>query len=302
MAQQDQSFNWVVLVDDGLPSDIRKELDKMLRPFRNRAFLSTRVFHTPESLVEEGRRISGKSPYLLTARIDDDDAWNTDMVRAVRGKVSSWLKQPNRGPGLSFTFQDGLEWIMYEMYDVHTLRDSGERTVHSSAIRRFQLPFMSMSVFVCSLFSDGATAMSGAHSRVAENLSSTKGFATEVITTDSPMWLHCRHKQASSGIRKASGEEVHPSLRDLAAHFGIDDLKVKSYLDHAAEHEYALVKEPIGRKRKILFDLMLVDRDIKNPATTAADLAHLRQVKEELTDKLTRLEVDVLGNPNDFVH
>lgn len=299
MAQQDRGFRWAILVDDQLPSDIREDLEELLQPFGDRAFLDQRPFHTPESLVELARnqRLSDESPYLITARIDDDDAWSTTMVGAVRQRVAKWLEQPGRAPGLSLTFQDGLEWVMYEMLDVEKLLDHDERFVHVPAIRRYCLPFHSMSVFVCSLFSDEATAMSGAHSRVAEKLSATKGFATEVIPTSSPMWLYCRHKQAGSGIKKATGNEIQLSLPDLATQFGLDQQQVQSYLDRADDHQYALVKSPIARKRKLLVDLVHVDQKIKDSAATDPQLSELHRKREELTAEVTRLEVNVLGNP-----
>jgi len=299
MAQQDQSFRWAILVDDQLPSDIREDLEELLQPFGDRAFLDQRPFHTPESLVElaRDRRLSDKSPYLVTARIDDDDAWSTMMVGAVRQRVAKWLEQPSRAPGLSLTFQDGLEWVMYEMLDVEKLHDHGERFVHLPAIRRYCLPFHSMSVFVCSLFSDEATAMSGAHSRVAEKLGATKGFATEVIPTDSPMWLYCRHKQAGSGIKKATGDEIPVNLPNLAGQFGLDQQRLQSYLDQVDDHQYALVKSPIARKRKLLVDLVHVNQKIEDSAASDPQLSELHRQRAELTAEVTRLEVDVLGVP-----
>ena len=78
LAQQDQSFTWVLLVDDGLPDDIRGELKEILHPFGDWAVLCQRTIHTSQALVEVAvdRGISGRSPYLLTARIDDDDRQN----------------------------------------------------------------------------------------------------------------------------------------------------------------------------------------------------------------------------------
>ena len=178
LSQQDQCFHWVILIEDGLPQDIREDLERIIRPFGTRASLYRREHHSSETLVEmvEGQGLLGDSQYLLSGRIDDDDAWSTTMVGAVRRRVASWLEQPDRAPGISLTFQDGLEWVMYEMLDVERLIDHGERLVHTPAIRKYRMPFISMSVFVCSSLSDGITAMAGAHSRMAEQLTSIHRF------------------------------------------------------------------------------------------------------------------------------
>jgi hypothetical protein len=300
MAQRDQSFNWVVLIDDGLPDDIRHRLEDVLRPFGDRAYLYQRAFHTPESLLEmvHAQGISERNPYLLTARIDDDDAWGITMVGSVRERVASWLNQSNRAPGLSLTFQDGLEWVMYEMLDVETFLNNGERVIHPPAIRNYRLPIIGMSVFVCSSISDGMTAMAGAHSRVGERLSSLKGFAVDVVSTDLPMWLCCRHKQTGSGTRKANGTEVQLGHAELAARFGLDEHRVKNYLERANEYEYNLIKTPLPRKRKLIVELFQLDQDIKDLATNSDRLSQLLRRKEELSAELAQLEVNVLGNPD----
>jgi hypothetical protein len=189
---------------------------------------------------------------------------------------------------------------MYEMLDVDRLLDSGERLIHSPAIRGYRMPFIGMSVFVCSSLSDGMTAMAGAHSHVAERLSTTKGFATDIASTDSPMWLCCRHKQAGSGIRKANGAEVHLTLAALADQFGLDEQKAKGYLEHADEHQYTLVKKPVSRKRKLAAELFHLAQEIDDPATTAAQLPQLQRKRDELAAEMARLEVNVLGDPEAF--
>jgi hypothetical protein len=247
MSQQDQNFHWVILIDDGLPHDICEDLEDLISPLGERASLYRRKHENPASLVEvaEDRLQLDDSSFLLTGRIDDDDAWSVTMVEAVRKRVASWLEQSDRAPVLSLTFQDGLEWVMYEMLDVEKLMDRGERFVHAPAIRRYSFPFLGMSVFVCSRLSDGMTAMAGPHQRVAERLSSKKGFATEVIPTNSPMWLCCRHKQTGSGIRNAQGAMIDLTLNELTTQFGLDHPGVQSYLDRADEYQYNLVKAPL---------------------------------------------------------
>lgn len=299
LAQSDQRFHWIVLVDDGLPDDIRSRLEDLLRPFGQRGWLYQRKRHSPETLVQlaEDRVLSAQDRYLLTGRLDDDDAWATDMVGAVRVRAASWLAGDEPSPGLSFTFQDGLEWIMYDMLDVERMLSHQERLILASAIRRYSLPFIGTSVFVCSELSARATAMSGAHSRVAENLAARKGFATDVIKTEAPMWLCCRHKQAGSGIRKAQGPEAQLTLKDLAAQFGLDERKVQYYLDQADKYQYTIVKSPLTKKHDLIREWLRVTEQLQDPAVSAAERSDLQRRQDELAGEMTRLEENVLGDP-----
>lgn len=300
MAQDDPHFHWVVVIDDGLPDDIRGELAGVLEPFGPRASLCMQPPGPGGKLVEVARDQLGldDDQPLLTGRLDDDDAWSTAMVRAVRAHANSWLKRPDRGPGITFTFQDGLEWIMYEMLDIDILMATGERLTHPPAVRDYSLPFIGTSVFVCCPISMGATSMSGAHSRVASHLAKARGFSTEVLPSTRPMWLCCRHKQAGSGIRKAQGGEVGTNLVELASQFGLDEEGVEHYLDHAHEHEYTLLKAPLDKKGKINRDLRQVVQRINDPSSSADELEQLKRHKGHLVAEMTQLEYDVLGNPD----
>lgn len=300
MAQDDQRFHWVVLVDDGLPADIRERLTDILAPFGSQAFLSKRPNHGPGSLIEVARDRLGlaNDQVLLTGRLDDDDAWSVSMVGAVRRHTCSWLERSRRAPGLTFTFQDGLEWVMYEMVDVERLMESGERLVHPPSIRHYSLPFIGTSVFVCCPLSEGGTSMSGSHARVAQRLGASKGFETEILPTSQPMWLCCRHKQAGSTIRKARGEELQLSLRDLARDFGLDQAKVQRYLDDADNHQYTLLKTPLTKKAELVHEWLQIKKQIDDSTTLEASaLQALEQRQEDLTSEMSRLEDGVLGNP-----
>lgn len=299
LAQSDQSFHWAVLIDDGLPEAIEAELERVLEPFGKRAFLYRQPFHTADTFVRlaRDREISEAGSYLLTARIDDDDAWSVRMVGEVRRRIARWLEQPGHAPGLSLTFQDGLEWIMHPLLDVGQALSTGERYMHAPEIRNCRMPFIGMSVFVCSLLSDGATAMSGEHSGVAQRLRETKGFATDIVSTESPMWLYCRHKQSGTGIRKAEGPGVSLTVSELSLQFGLDERKVQNYLDHADDHQYALVRNPVATKHKLFAELFRINEEIRAPAVGSDRLTELRQRKEVLAAEIAQLEVDVLGDP-----
>lgn len=299
MAQSDQGFHWAVLIDDGLPEDIRERLDEIIAPFGNRSLLCKRTHHGPGSMLEIAREQLGLSEDqpLLTGRLDDDDAWSTTMVDAVRNHAQSWLNTHDRPPGLTFTFQDGLEWVMYEMLDIEHLMDSGEQVMHLPSPRKYSLPFIGTSVFVCGPLSVGGTTISGSHPKVAENLSASKGFGAEVLPTEEPMWLCCRHKQAGSGIRKAQGAELHIDFNELAGQFGIDEERVQRYLDNADKHQYTLLKAPLTKKGQIIREWLQTKQRLNDPEVESSDLPALKQKLDDLAFEMSRLEKNALGDP-----
>lgn len=302
LAQSDQGFRWVVLVDPELPDDIGRRLQGLLRPFGGRAQLCRCRHRIPEILVgiAKDRMLPGQDRYLLTGRLDDDDAWSTRMVAAVRGRAAKWIAGRDRSPGLSFTFQDGLEWVMCEMVDVEKLLDHKERVVHAPAIRRYSQPFVGMSVFVCSELSAGGTAMAGSHSLVADQLRARKGFETDILDSESPMWLYCRHKQAGSGIQKAQGAEVQLTLEDLAARFGLDRGNVRDYLDHSDSYRYLMDKDSFTKRRRISRECLRLSRELEGPTVSAAERSDLERRRGQLGEQMARLEVEFLGDPEEI--
>lgn len=299
LAQTDQHFDWHILIDDTLPADLRTALESVIAPFGHRATIEAQPLHRSHTLVQ--RAIStprlSNSDYLLTARIDDDDAWSIHMVQAVRQEIATWLSTPQRAPGLSLSYQDGLEWIMYRMLEIGALQNRNKRIWQDAAIRKYRLPFIGMSVFVCAPFSEVATAMGDGHSRVADTLSRQKGYAKTIISTEAPMWLCCRHKQAGSAIKKARGDFVTIDLTQLAAQFGINNQLTQRYIDHADDYAYSIVKEPIAKKYGLIADLRQIDAELAKPDNSMERRKRLLEQQGAVRTELDRLETDVLGMP-----
>jgi hypothetical protein len=93
MAQEDQGFEWAIFVDSGLPPEIRETIEGILAPFEGRAFLhSQQLGQSAASLLRlaEERDLIDPGGYMLTGRIDDDDAWDRQTVAMVRERVATW--------------------------------------------------------------------------------------------------------------------------------------------------------------------------------------------------------------------
>ncbi|MGD0445976.1 MAG: glycosyltransferase [Edaphobacter sp.] len=83
--QTNQDFSWIIFVDIETPLSILQRLATLQgrRPFEIR-FLS----HFDEIEVQrEIHRVNGRTPYILTTRLDNDDAIATKYLQAVRESI-----------------------------------------------------------------------------------------------------------------------------------------------------------------------------------------------------------------------
>lgn len=293
LAQQDQDFEWAIFAGRDLAVEVSAALEQILEPFEGRAFVVPRsngaAARMPALAHERG--LADADGYVLTARIDDDDAWHRTTVAAVRARAASWLQDPGGARGFGLTFEDGLEWVMYDMLDVEVLRRAGRTHIHKAAIRPFNHPFTSMSAFVCAKHTDGAGALSSQHSRIPKWMAS-HGFEVESISTERPMWLYARHKQAGSDIQKSSAGEVQMTLGELAAEFGIDEIRTRRYLSSAGDYAYSAkyVGDHLMRFAKELSEL---DRQI-DQAVDEASLDRLKRQRSKLGEELARVSENVV--------
>lgn len=297
LSQSDQTLHWVWFVDGDLTAEIREKLEEMLSPFSGRAFLdSGRHAQTRLLQLAQDRDLVDRSGRVLTARIDDDDAWNIDTVRHVRRKVTNWKHRGTGAKGLGITFDHGLEWVMYDMLDIDRLQQKGRRVVHPAAIRNYTYRFHSMSVHVYAPVADGITAMKGSHSRMSETLSQC-GYAVDIVSTDQPMWLYCRHKQIDSSVKKARGRVEDLTLRDLAERFGIDEGRTAAYLKGASNYGYATLKRPPAEFGRINRKIAEVRR--RRKIASGNDATRLKEEEQRLRDQLFRLSESIVGEPCD---
>lgn len=290
LAQNDEGFEWAVFVDDGIPKKIRYELNQQLSQLRGRAFICERG-HSARVLMELAteRNLIDDSGYLLSGRIDDDDAWDKETVRLVRDHAGAWQDKRNRHRGLGLTFENGLVWQMYDTYDVDQLQRRGKRIVRPAAIRPYRYPFTSISGFVYSPCRNPITSISASHSRVPM-LMQEGGFEIEHLRASRPMWLYCRHKQTTSPIHRAGkAKELHWSVADLAVQFGIDKKLTQQYIERSEEYGYSRVLRHFELRGHALRELRKVSYELRGADLCQERGVELRRRKAELEGELKRL-------------
>jgi hypothetical protein len=296
MAQHDQNFLWAVFVDPDMPATARATLERILAPFEGRAFLEPGRGHMASRLLDLARErgATDAAGRALTGRIDDDDAWSRRVVGMARDRAGAWIGGRRQALGVGFTFERGLEWVMYDMVDVDLLQRKGEKVSREATVRPYTFPFLGTSVFVLSSAAASVSAMSAGHARMGEVLAE-KGFDVDVIGAERPMWLYCRHKQAESSIQKARSVGVEMTLADLAREFGIDEGRTARYLADAGSYGYAVVKRIKRFRQPLERELEQVKRQLDDPATADAQRAGLQRRSAELTAEVLQMSENVVG-------
>lgn len=297
LAQTDQEFHWALFTDSDLPTQTRVALEDMLQPFQGRAFVHSSSSYTSASVLAlaQSRGLVDENGYVLTARIDDDDAWHSRTISTVRQRCGEWLTEPQDTRGLCITFENGLEWIMYDMLDVDALQDKGVQIVRKAAVRPWPFPFMSMSVFVLARAVSGESAISAGHLKMGQHLRE-QGYTVEIESTGQPMWLYCRHKQIQTSVQRATADSVDMSLADLAREFGIHEGRTNAYLTSRHDHGYSIAKRTDFQLSGLERRLSVV-RERINAGPGDGERADLRREEARLVSEMRRMSQNVVGNP-----
>lgn len=310
LAQSDQNFRWVLFVDHDLDPDVRVALEEILAPFEGRAVLhSERAYKTPTVLALAQEFAAVTADYVLTGRIDDDDAWNVQTVEMVRDRVASWLRSDCDLPGLGLTYENGVEWIMYDMVDVDMLNNKGCMVKRGATVRAYTFPFLGTSVFVLSRSSSRMCAISAGHSNMSRFLRE-RDYDVEVLSTQRPMWLYCRHKQADSSLQKAEGDTVEMTLADLATEFGLNEERTACYLANAETYGYGLIKRIKRYRPGLERERDEICGQLGNLPLGDARENDLRKREAQLTAEIAemskgvvgKLEYDPASDPRDELH
>jgi hypothetical protein len=297
LAQHDQDFHWALFADPDLPEDVQRALAKILAPFEGRATVHPGSDYKSDRFLglAQERGLADGEGNVFTARIDDDDAWSRQTVGTARDRAAAWLRDHAAAPGLGFTFERGLEWIMYEMVDVDVLQKHGHEVRREATARSYSIPFLGTSVFVLSRASGQLSAISAGHSNMP-GLLRKRGYQVDVIQTERPMWMYCRHKQAGSALQKARGEGMEVSLAELALEFGVDEALTARYLESADMYGYSVVKRIKRYRGEREGELREVSRRLEDPSTSEAQRSRLKDDEARLREEILEMSEDVVGD------
>lgn len=291
--QTRQDFDWAVFVDPDLDAGVRRRLEQAVSVVPGARLVDNHP-HTGKGLVTLGRELGVRnSDWILTGRIDDDDAWARDTVEQLYARAEAWRAANPDGQGLALTFARGFEWLMYDLIDVDKLL-LDRRMIRRQAVRPYPYPFHSMSVFVLAPFTAKVFAISASHSKMAEKAAAL-GFDVIQAEPDREMWLYARHKQALSSFNKAREPEQPIDLDDFERRFGIDAKKAGAYIEAEASWDYLVEKRADDRRNALSKRINEIDVALAAGGADAAALAVERAQAEAEIDRLSRSIVGKLA-------
>lgn len=263
--QTNQAFTWVILTDPSLPAELRARLEALTATLESAHVVDgTRFPFASHGFVALTAQLDTRSSgdWILTGRLDDDDAWHRETVDRVYDEAMTWQDGASSAGGVGITFSHMLEWVMYDM--VSLPRSSGKPLRTAPAlVRSVHEPFASMSVFVLARAATGMSARSAGHNHMAEHLRE-RSYDIRVVETDEPACLYCRHKQINTAVGKGNRDAPRrePDIAQLTRLFGIDDARTRRYLERADEIPYALEKYPNHRRRERAGALEEIEREL----------------------------------------
>jgi hypothetical protein len=276
LAQEDQSFEWAVLVNDHLPEQARTALEQALAPFEGRAFVHVHKGRIVTSLLDlaSKRALVDRDGRILTGRIDDDDAWAKETVGEVRKRVARHASHGDGTAGFGLTFEDGLLWVMYDLANA----DDDGPARRKATVSDYRCPFHSMSGFVYSPLEEGLTAYSHKHSGIPDLLRQ-RGYAVAFVATEEPMWLYCRHKQTTSAVGRAkAAEPMEVDTGELARRFGIAEERTTRYIADAGAYGHIRFN-PLKRMAAYRRGLDQLGREIEAAEPGGSRVAQLTERK-----------------------
>jgi hypothetical protein len=292
LAQTDGAFVWLIHIDADMPTSAREQLDAAVRPLGERVILNTTDRYNNGTLASLGKSLGlERDGLLLTGRIDDDDAWHVDTVKIIREKAAQWIARPERPEAYVMTFGLGLEWVMYDVYDLDGSLKAKRTVTRPAALRHFKpVEFQGDSVFVVAPSELGVTCLSTGHGHM-QKFFRDAGYDVDWLLPETPMWLYTRHKQVSTNILHTQQPPLDFTLAELARDYGIDANGVAAYIAAAESFDHLIEKRSENRRTKALQALREIDAAVDSGDATP----EMEERRAELLRELDDLENNLVG-------
>ncbi len=287
LAQTDQNFTWLIVVDPDMPARARARLDAIVEPFGDKVVLSPTGALNNQRVLLSGKELGlVRDGYSLTGRTDDDDAWHPETVAVIRETAGRWLARAERSDALLMTFQLGYEWLMHDLVDVHASKLKGRTIALKSVIHPFRMNFQGDSVFVISKDGTDLTCNSAPHGKMGVYFEE-RGKDVEYLLPDKPMWLYTRHKQVATNLLHGPLVDAGLSVDEICTMFNLDTDKVKEYIRCSDQYDYVADRNVFKQRNETQAELKTVERTIRSGQGTPELVARAEELRREL-DRLKR--------------
>lgn len=280
-AQTHRDFLWVVAIDRDMPAGARRRLESLAadRPYIRLAETELKRDFVPDlvTLVREEAKARGKN-WVLTTRLDDDDAIHRDLVGRLHQEAAAYLAEGRSAPAiLSPTL--GCNWV--------PTAASGHRAYHHS-------PSIGLSLLEPA--ARAATVYRRNHSQLA-HLLVPQGVGVRHIDGETMWWLYAhtglsdQQREGSERMSKVS-EHSHAIALDAAmlARFGVtpEGARLLRRTPEPEPHEtlHLLNRRGLDVEREI-HELREALRD-KNDEQVRQRIAKLHAERRKMHERLIR--------------
>ncbi|MEM7197505.1 MAG: glycosyltransferase, partial [Pseudomonadota bacterium] len=243
-----QDFHWLILIDARLDGDILQSLKRLIVPFPHFHLVRVDVLNSACQSIGSYAWIWASAmhyiiacklcddprDYVLTANIDDDDAWHRDALKitakVTRTQIDPHLLSHNlyshgknhsvgASQGFILSYPNGYEWY-----------------IHENIAQKISYPSHSMGNFIYSRLSSCMSPLSYDHAFFLDV--SANRFQFEQQDHIGPMWVYTRHALNITRIIRddiSDGSWQRPNILDhktnatLQNTFGIDMQKALEY-------------------------------------------------------------------------
>lgn len=117
LAQTDQAFTWVLIVDKALPSSYRSRLEALLGGRKNFRIHEYDAEERLDRLEWVEMYLESNPEYVVTTNLDDDDVLPANFVRSVREHVFSDYQAGELPPVKTLGVKDIIQWDMISSPD-----------------------------------------------------------------------------------------------------------------------------------------------------------------------------------------
>lgn len=250
-SQTNKNFTWIILVDPLISESANAQLAQCKAEFPQ---IEIVTFAPLEDLVWDvvPRKMILEycsDEWILTTRIDDDDAWRRDYVEKLQKYANENLGE-EKGAGIEFP--EGWE------IDI-----SGKTVAH------LRYHFHSMGYSILTRRNELYTVYDGSHSDMAKNLEQ-RGYKLIVAENSEKMWLYIRHRQAISPANRIKAASRHKEIDWNTFEFDRFGVNPLTLLETSNAQENAPVIGPISggidilEQRKRLIDRIRLSRENGN--------------------------------------
>lgn len=229
-AQSCQDFTWLLVVDQDMPVNARRRLDAAIESMPN-VLVEAVEFKTDlkDTVVKIARRAAEgrNADYVVTSRLDDDDAMHVDSFSRLHDEVRWTLRRTSHDLAV-FSFNLGCMWLPSKRLGYTRYHDS-----HSLALSLLE-PVI------------GCRGIYSRPHREIKNQLAPRGAYIKGFDGDEVWWLYATHNLASSdtGDQKRADRIVSHKYG-----YSLDDRMLTSFgLDPSQIGELAELADPKARK------------------------------------------------------